>query len=71
MLTCRQNGKMYLHDILTTNVLCEVILPDEYEMLNPWQPIITFGGEGELLYIRGTYYMHMAFKVYVLHNMSI
>ena len=46
---------MYLHDILTTNVLCEVILPDEYEILNPWQPIVTFAGKGELLYIRGKY----------------
>ena len=53
MLTCRSNGKIYLHNIVTTDVLCEVVLPSPYEVYNPWQPVISVGGHGQKLYIRG------------------
>ena len=53
MVTCRSNGRIYIHNIVTTDVLCEVVLPVPYEILDPWQPVTAVGGQGQMLYIRG------------------
>ena len=52
-LTCRNNGALYIHDILDGRVLCQVKVPEPYELLNPWEPTVTIGAMGQMLYIKG------------------
>lgn len=47
-------GGIQLRDTLQGTIICEVLVPDNYELTTPWEPIITIGGLGQILYVRGT-----------------
>ncbi|KAI0219686.1 WD repeat-containing protein 93 [Lamellibrachia satsuma] len=53
IITCHQNGKVFIADIVLRKVLCEVKLPDSYSLKSPWQPSIASAGNGQMLYLQG------------------
>lgn len=54
VLTARVNGKLYIHNILTSHVICEVTLPDGFSLQSPWTPIVAMAANASLFYIKGT-----------------
>nr|KAG5699569.1 hypothetical protein BaRGS_033765 [Batillaria attramentaria] len=52
-LVVQKNGKVYLKDIETGVLVCQLALPDTHQVSSPWEPIISFGGRGELLFVKG------------------
>ncbi|CAH1797468.1 unnamed protein product [Owenia fusiformis] len=54
VLNVKQNGRLFLQDILTNAVLCEMTLPQTYECSDPWQPVVATPCMGQLLYVKAT-----------------
>merc|ERR550532_848540 len=54
ILTCRQNGTMFIHDLLRCVQLCEVTLPKTHKISTPWSPVVSVGASGQMLYLKGT-----------------
>ena len=50
----RENGQVFLQDVMTGNNLCEVTLPSGFCVRTPWDPALTAAANGDMLYIKGT-----------------
>ena len=54
MLTVTQAGDVQIRDTVGGKILCQIKLPDNCEILTPWEPILALGSEGQILYVKGT-----------------
>ncbi|XP_064649847.1 WD repeat-containing protein 93-like isoform X2 [Lineus longissimus] len=54
ILTVYEDGTIFLQDVLKKMRLCEVVLPDDYELTAPWEPITALGASGKMLFLKGT-----------------
>ena len=52
-LMVQKDGTLYLKDIQTGNRVCQLALPNPHQLESPWEPIVSFGGRGQLLYVKG------------------
>lgn len=52
-LVVQKNGKLYLKDVQTGVLVCQLALPETHQLSSPWEPILSFGGRGQLLYVKG------------------
>ena len=53
IVTVRQSGELYLHNIMDGKVLCEVKLPDTHVIQLPWEPTLAALSSGQMLYVKG------------------
>lgn len=53
VLSCLQNGCIYVHDILDGRILCEMTLPAPFSVHAPYTPILTVAANGQTLYVKG------------------
>ena len=61
---------MYLQDLHRGTQLCEIVLPAEYDLATPWQPLIAVGNKGRMLYIQGQYADKILFKTKIFEKTS-
>ncbi|XP_052796176.1 WD repeat-containing protein 93-like isoform X3 [Mya arenaria] len=54
MLVVTRDGSVQVRDCLQGNVVCQVNLPGSHELTAPWEPIITLGGQGQSLFVKGS-----------------
>ncbi|KAL5004784.1 hypothetical protein ScPMuIL_018240 [Solemya velum] len=53
ILCVLRNGTVQLRNIQESSLLCEVVLPVQYELRTPWHPVTTLAGHDQMLFIRG------------------
>lgn len=52
-LMVQKNGTLYLKDIQRGTKVCQLTLPETHQLASPWDPIVAFGGQGQLLFVKG------------------
>ncbi|XP_064607659.1 WD repeat-containing protein 93-like isoform X2 [Liolophura sinensis] len=53
VLQVLRNGSIYLQDVISGQLICQVTLPKSHDMATPWQPLIALGGGGKMMYVKG------------------
>ena len=46
-----------MRETLQGTVLCQVQMPDMFEMASPWDPVLAVGAQGQLLYVKGNFHL--------------
>ncbi|XP_023932289.1 WD repeat-containing protein 93 isoform X1 [Lingula anatina] len=56
ILVVKRNGTAFLLDVTKGNSLplCQVNLPTTHELTTPWDPVITVGGQGHMMYLKAS-----------------
>lgn len=62
VIACRQDGLVYLINLLDGKVICEVSLPENYQLATPWKPVTAVGGLGQMIYIKGRPPLHQSLR---------
>lgn len=65
MLSIRHNGTIEIRDVIKGTSLCHLVLPNTHNVALPWQPIITVGGNGHMLYVKGTHRQYFKLSILV------
>lgn len=52
-LMVQKDGNLYLKDIPTGVKVCQLALPNTHQIMSPWEPVVAFGGRGQLLFVKG------------------
>ncbi|KAK7115868.1 WD repeat-containing protein 93-like isoform X2 [Littorina saxatilis] len=53
-LMVQKDGNLYLKDIQTGVEVCQLALPNTHQIMSPWEPVVAFGGRGQLLFVKGS-----------------
>lgn len=53
-LVVQKDGTLFVKDVLTGVRVCQLALPSSYQIQSPWEPVISFGARGKLLYVKGS-----------------
>ncbi|XP_071965373.1 WD repeat-containing protein 93-like [Antedon mediterranea] len=66
ILTACKTGTVMLYDAVKGDVICEILLPESYQLSIPWSPVITLGAEGQMLFMKAN--KVNSDKDYILQN---
>ncbi|XP_076465084.1 WD repeat-containing protein 93-like isoform X2 [Babylonia areolata] len=53
-LMVQKDGTLYLKDIQTGVRVCQLAFQKPFQLVSPWEPIVSFGGRGQLLFVKGS-----------------
>ncbi|KAK6188663.1 hypothetical protein SNE40_004797 [Patella caerulea] len=54
LLVVTKDNSLLLKDVTNGQDVCELILPTSFDLTSPWEPIYSFGGGGQMLYVKGS-----------------
>ncbi|XP_055901154.1 WD repeat-containing protein 93-like isoform X1 [Biomphalaria glabrata] len=53
MFLVEKGGKMFVKDITTGSLVCQIQLPSPYTLQSPWEPIFAFTDKNHSLFVKG------------------
>ncbi|XP_050402877.1 WD repeat-containing protein 93 isoform X4 [Patella vulgata] len=54
LLVVTEDRSLLLKDVTNGQDVCQLTLPTLFDLTSPWEPIYSFGGGGQMLYVKGS-----------------